>query len=241
MIKNTFRSVLIGLVLLVAGTVLYYWNEVRISQVQTTALVEAAFNQHGRIVTVKEMSPQRIATLLRIEDPAFMRHRGVDLTTPGAGMTTIAQGLVKQIYFPERFTPGIAKIKQTLIAQHALDALVPKNVQLELYLNITYFGTVSGKPVHGLSDAARVYFAKPHQQLLDDEFLSLIGMTVSPDTLKPGSDASAKRVERIKRYLNGQMVPASVMDFDYLGTTRGTVAEEALMVLLRLITSGPAL
>ena len=46
-------------------------------------------------------------------------------------MTTISQGLVKVLYFPSGFRPGIAKIRQTLIAQYAFDASVSKQEQLD--------------------------------------------------------------------------------------------------------------
>jgi hypothetical protein len=61
-------------------------------------------------------------------------------------------------------------------------------------------------------------------------------MTISPETLKPGTANSATRVARIKRYLAGEVVPASVLDFEHVGKPRGTLAEEALMSFLRLVT-----
>ena len=33
--------------------------------------------------------------ILKVEDPGFYEHNGVDLSTAGAGLTTITQGLVK--------------------------------------------------------------------------------------------------------------------------------------------------
>jgi len=185
---------------------------------------------------LKDVPASKIDILLKIEDPKFRKHHGVDLATPGAGMTTITQGLTKLLYFPGGFHKGIAKIRQTLIAEYALDQLVSKDEQLELYLNVTFFGSVNGQPVHGLAAASVAYFNKPFRKLSDDEFIALIGMTISPNTLKPGTANSATRVARIKRYLAGEVAPASVLDFEYVGKSRGTIAEEGLMVFLRLIT-----
>jgi membrane carboxypeptidase/penicillin-binding protein len=151
-------------------------------------------------------------------------------------MTTITQGLAKILYFPGGFEQGIAKIRQTLIAEYALDDLVSKDEQLELYFNATFFGSVNGRPVRGLAAASETYFNKPFADLSDDEFIALIGMTISPETLKPGTDSSAKRVARIKGYLKGEIIPASVLDFEYVGKPSGTFAEEALMAFLRLVT-----
>lgn len=215
---------------------LYYWNEVRTARAETATLVTQAFDRFGRRVALESVPTSKIDLLLKIEDPRFREHRGVDLATPGAGMTTITQGLAKLLYFPGGFRQGIAKIRQTLIAEYALDHLVSKDEQLELYLNATFFGSIDGRPVHGLAAAAEAYFKKPFRELSDDEFIALIGMTISPETLKPGTTDSATRVMRIKRYLAGDVVPASVLDFEYVGKLRGSVAEEALMAFLRLVT-----
>lgn len=227
-------SLTLGVSLFAAS--LYYWNEVRTARAETATLVTQAFDRFGRRVALESVPTSKIDLLLKIEDPRFREHRGVDLATPGAGMTTITQGLAKLLYFPGGFRQGIAKIRQTLIAEYALDHLVSKDEQLELYLNATFFGSIDGRPVHGLAAAAEAYFKKPFRELLDDEFIALIGMTISPETLKPGTTDSATRVMRIKRYLAGDVVPASVLDFEYVGKLRGSVAEEALMAFLRLVT-----
>jgi membrane carboxypeptidase/penicillin-binding protein len=233
------RCVLVGisaLLLLFAAACLYYLNEVHVARSDTGVLVAQAFHRYGHRVTINDFTPQRLDTLLRIEDPTFRRHRGVDLSTPGAGMTTITQGLVKLLYFPGGFRPGIAKIRQTLIAEYAFGDLVSKDNQLELYLNATYFGSVSGKPIHGIASAAETYFAKSHRDLTDDEFISLIGMTIAPNELKPGTAKSDERLVRIKKFLAGEIRACSVLDVEYLGKTRGTFLEEALMSMLRLVT-----
>ncbi len=236
MLRRIVFGIIFALALLASGITIYYWNEIRIARAETPALVKQAFDKFGRKIVLRDVSQDRIDLLLKIEDPKFKTHRGVDLTTPGAGMTTITQGLVKLLYFPDGFTKGIAKIRQTLIAEYALDDLITKDQQLELYLNATYFGSKNGQPIHGLADAAEAYFQKPYTDLTDDEFTALIGMTISPNTLKPGTEKSATRVARIKRYLSGEVVPASVLDFEYVGKPGGSIGEEALMAFLRLIT-----
>lgn len=234
--RRVLFAVLITLSIGALGASLYYWNEIRSARAETTTLVKQAFERYGRRLALKDVPASKIDLLLRIEDPKFREHRGVDLATPGAGMTTITQGLAKLLYFPGGFRKGLGKIRQTLIAEYALDQLVSKDEQLELYLNATYFGSVNGRPVHGLAAASEVYFKKPLIEISDDEFIALIGMTISPETLKPGTANSTMRVARIKRYLAGEVVPASVLDFEYIGKQRGTFAEEAFMAFLRLVT-----
>lgn len=230
------RFIIIFMLGLLAIT-LWYVNEIRIARAQTPALVATALTQYGTELTPAALSPERKAMLLAIEDPMFLHHHGIDLSTPGAGMTTITQGLVKQLYFPEGFQPGIAKIRQTLIAQYALDALISKEEQLLLFLNITYLGDEGGKAVNGFANAARTYFGKEFYALNDEEFIALVGMLISPNRLKPGTPASNERHQRISAYLKGDIQPASLLDVEYKGKQQGSFAEEALMTFLRLITN----
>ena len=239
--KRPFVRVLLGLaclllVLFLAITT-YYINEVRLARHDTQALVDAALKYYGTQLSPSDLSPAQRSMLLAIEDPTFTRHHGVDLETPGAGMTTLTQGLVKLLYFPDGFHPGIAKIRQTLIAQYALDTMVSKEDQLLLFLNICYLGSEHGQDIHGYANAARIYFGKEFSAITDDEFLSLVAMHIGPNALKPGTIANAERVQRIKRYLSGEYQPAGLLDVEYRSVERGTFAEEALMALLRLITN----
>ncbi len=236
MLRRIVFATVCTFMLIASGGAMYYWNEIRVARAHTVTVVQQAFQKHGRRVTLKDFAPHQLEILLKIEDPMFRTHRGVDLATYGAGMTTITQGLVKLLYFPGGFRQGIAKIRQTVIAEYALDDLVSKDEQLELYFNIVYLGREAGKPIHGLAAAAETYFGKPFQDLTNDEFIALIGMTISPNTLKPGTARSEARVARIKKFLAGEIAPASVLDFEYVGRQRGSVPEEILMAFLRLIT-----
>jgi membrane carboxypeptidase/penicillin-binding protein len=218
------------------GSTAYYANEVRVARAATPELVAQAGRRHGRNLTLRDLSPDRLRFLLAVEDPRFFDHRGVDLATPGAGMTTITQGLVKLLYFPGGFHPGIAKVRQTLIAQHAFDALVPKEEQLALMLNMAYMGSPDGTAIHGFSAAARRYFGKEYAALSDAEFESLVAMLIAPDAYRPGTAAHAARMKRIAAYVSGSYQPLCVLDAEYDGRARGTVAEEALMAALRLVT-----
>ncbi|MFV0294584.1 MAG: glycosyl transferase, partial [Hyphomicrobiaceae bacterium] len=58
------------------------------------------------------LGKKRYRQLLMVQDPEFEHHGGIDITTPGAGITTVSQSLAKRVGF-ERFTPGINKIRQT--------------------------------------------------------------------------------------------------------------------------------
>ena len=232
-----FVFALVGGFLLVVGTVGYYIREIQVAREDTPALVQKAWERYGRHLKYTDLSLRKRNILLAVEDPAFFQHHGVDLNTPGAGMTTITQGLVKLLYFPAGFKQGISKIRQTLIAQYALDVLVSKNEQLDLLLNIVYMGhNKEGKPIHGFTNAAQSYFGKDFGDLSDVEFQSLVAMLIAPNQLAPGTPAHAERMRHIDAYLSGAYHPISVLDIEYDGKTHGSLAEEMFMAMLRLIT-----
>ncbi|MDD2770086.1 MAG: hypothetical protein PHT19_15275 [Methylococcus sp.] len=76
----------------------YYFNEVRIARDDTPMIVTQAWQQYGKHLTLSNLTSDRLKLLLAVEDPTFFEHHGVDLNTPGAGMTTISQSLVKLLY-----------------------------------------------------------------------------------------------------------------------------------------------
>lgn len=235
-LTSYWRSSLVGLLLLISGSVLYYAYEINIARAQTPALVAQAQQSYFKTAHLAKLSPAQLNILLAIEDPKFYKHHGVDLTTPGAGMTTITQGLVKLLYYPAGFKQGIAKIRQTLIAQYALDALVSKEIQLELFLNLAYFGHQHGEEIKGFAQAAQVYYKKELTALTEPEFIGLVAMLIAPNKFKPTTVLHIERVERIQAYLSGQYQPKALLDTQYDNTTHGSLSEEILVAFLRLIT-----
>ena len=171
-----------------------------------------------RPLTLEAFGERRIAMLLRVEDPGFWTHGGVDYRTPGQGRTTLTQGLVKQLYF-DAFKPGFAKIEQSLIAWAVFDRAVSKREQLSMYVNHAYFGTLRGRAVHGFDDAARTWIGKPYAGLDDGEFLKLLAMPIGPNRLNPirHPEANASRVRRIEALLAGRCRPAGLADVTYEG------------------------
>lgn len=198
---------LLVLVLLLAGYELWAVDRAR---ARTPQVLEEAWAQAGPSL-LNQMSVSRIEALLRVEDPSFRTHRGVDFSTPGQGMTTITQGLVKRLYF-EHFTPGFAKIEQSLIARFVLDSAITKNEQLELFLGLAYFGAVDGRDVIGFRDAAQTYFGKTVAELDHRQFLALVAMLVAPNDLRPGSPQNAERVARIERLLAHRCAATGLRD-----------------------------
>ena len=167
-------------------------------------------------LSLDEIGDRRVEMLIRIEDPGFRTHRGVDFSTPGAGMTSITQSLVKRFYF-ENFEPGFAKLEQSLIARFVLDPAMSKPAQLKAYINHSHFGWRDGRPIIGLAGAARAYYGREVGQLSDRQFLSLVAMLMAPRDLNPRDHpaANAERVRRIERMLAGKCKPAGLRDVAY--------------------------
>jgi membrane carboxypeptidase/penicillin-binding protein PbpC len=135
------------------------------------------------------LTAARLEALIKVQDPRFWTHNGVDWSAPLA--TTVTQSIVKKLYF-EKFEPGIAKIKQTLIAQFAVDPLTSKNAQLAAFID-----------VNGFDAASRKWFGKPLEALDDDQYLSLLATNNTP-RVAPGTPENEDRMKRIKKYLAGQ-------------------------------------
>ena len=154
--------------------------------------------------------------VIKVQDPGFYLHHGIDLSTPGAGLTTITQAIVKKLYF-ENFTPGIAKIKQSLIARFVVDDLIAKEDQLTLFLNAMYFGKVDEMSVIGLSAAAMAYYHQPVGTLTEDQYISLIAMLVMPGTFHiiDHPEWNRERCHRIKALVDGHYAPKGLMDQFY--------------------------
>lgn len=159
-----------------------------------------------------DLTSRQLEILLKVEDPNFFHHAGVDFSTPGAGITTITQGLVKFLYF-EKFEPGSAKLKQTLIAAYALDPLMPKEEQLRLFLNTVYLG----RGTRGFEPASQVYFGKPFKGLTEDQYIALVAMIIAPEVfdLQKFPARNAERVVRIKRVVSGEYQPRGLFDVYY--------------------------
>lgn len=147
-----------------------------------------------------QLSDQQLKQLLKFQDENFFEHGGTDFSS--GRITTITQGLVKFIYF-ENFKPGLAKIKQSLIARFALNSLVSKDEQLNLFLSLAYLGNYNGVEVRGFGQASQIYFGKQFSEISQDEYFSLLVMLSSPDGLniKLEPTLNAERVAQLKQKL----------------------------------------
>uniref|UniRef100_UPI003BAC39AE transglycosylase domain-containing protein n=1 Tax=Stappia sp. TaxID=1870903 RepID=UPI003BAC39AE len=158
------------------------------------------------------LGDERYRQLLAVQDPRFEQHGGVDMTTPGAGLTTISQSLAKRVGF-ENFTPGIGKIRQTGYAL-GLESELSKAQIMALWLDTLEMGRgpdgwVTG--FHRMSEA--VYGASP-REIEDEHYRSLLAVLIAPGRYRLGTqdEALADRVERIGRLVSGECAPLDNSD-----------------------------
>lgn len=216
---HRMATMLLLIIVLPLLVLLVYCASIIIKAYLDTPKVVALATSSDRVsIRLEEMSDDYRHILLTVEDPDFYSHHGIDLTTPGAGWTTITQGIVK-VYFYEGFTPGIfryRKLEQSLIAW-VFNSRVDKRTQLLIFINSAYFGHHNGREVVGLTDASRVYFNKRVSELTRDEFTSLVAMLVGPNEFNviDQPNKNRERVNRINRLLAGECKPAGLTDVYY--------------------------
>lgn len=211
-----FSRVLVWFAFLCIALVMGYETVAVLKARHATPVIFERILAEDKGVKFSDIPARKIEQLLAVEDPEFYQHKGVDLSTPGAGLTTITQAMVKYLYFDD-FRPGFMKIEQTLIAWLAVNPLIGKDEQLTVFINTAYLGHVDGADVRGFPSAAKVYFGKAFDELTDDEYLSLIAMLIAPNgfSIKYHPDKNRERVELIKRVLSGEYRPKANRDVYY--------------------------
>jgi len=210
------KKVLSVLAVIFFAVLVYYTVVVLKARADTPEIVQEALGSGRMRLALTDLTEEQQEALLMVQDRNFYHHHGVDLTTPGTGVTTISQGLVKMYYF-DKFKPGLKKVKQTLIARFAFDPLTPKDTILKLFINDVYMGQHQGKEVKGFENAARSYLGKSFGDLTWDEYLGLLAMIRSPNKLHyvNNREANQDRVARIKKVLSGDYVPVDNGDWLY--------------------------
>lgn len=194
----------------------FYTDEVILSDYKRGKWRIYEGEERGLRTKVADLSPDRLNWLLKVQDPGFYRHNGIDLSTPGAGLTTITQSIVKKLYF-NQFTPGIRKYKQSLIARFVVNEKLKKNEQLEIFINAVYMGSVAGNQLYGLAQSSQVYYGKEVSQLDDDEYLSLVAMLIGSDQFNvlAAPEKNRERMARIKALISGEYEPKELTDLYY--------------------------
>lgn len=166
------------------------------------------------------LTPAQLRQLIRVEDPGFWRHRGVDDDTLGAGATTITQSLSKRLAFAQ-FEPGIRKIRQTAYAR-GLEARLSKRQILALFLDTVPVGPGQHGWMQGMFAASAQLYGKPPAALTKAQWLRLVAVLVTPGAfrLTQADPKLEERVRRIERLLAGACQPEDHGDVMLEGCAR---------------------
>ncbi len=183
-----------------------------------------ASREKRRIVRYEELPDHLVKAVLAIEDRRFFSHPGLDpFRIVGAalrnikaesyiqGGSTITQQLVKNFFLtPER---TFRRKAQEALYAFVLERRAEKKDILELYLNEVYLGQIGSFGIHGMGEAARMYFHKDVGNLTLAEGALLAGMIQSPNRYNPYRHArsATERRNMVLRAMNeaGFIEPAT--------------------------------
>lgn len=185
-------------------------------------------------IYLSDLPPDAENIILAVEDPSFYNNVGIDLITPGQGLTTISQSLARDLYITKPIN-GVLGIPQNLfrlfwkylksidlgrdVMALVLNTRVEKKMQLELFLSNVYMGNIQNKPVIGLKSAAKIYIKKELKDLSLNEVIYLTAMMKAPNEFNPKTNISrhTERVRRIQLLIDKKCQPINLFDSSLKG------------------------
>jgi penicillin-binding protein 1B len=156
--------------------------------------------EQRELVMLDEVPRHLVDAVLAVEDQRFETHSGIDpkrivgafLANLRAGSitqggSTLTQQLVKNFFLtPERTLRR--KVQEAVMAL-LVEARYDKREILQAYLNEIYLGQRGPTAIHGVGEAAHVYFGKSGRELSVAESALLAAIIQSPNGLSPYRDA----------------------------------------------------
>ncbi|HET9272534.1 MAG TPA: transglycosylase domain-containing protein, partial [Vicinamibacterales bacterium] len=164
--------------------------------------------QRRRYVPLASIPPVLVNAVLTIEDRRFYDHPGVDpIRAVGAlwtnvfgdkpyleGASTLTQQIVKNTFLTPDQTLR-RKVQEQFMAL-VLESRFTKPQILELYLNDVILGQRGPFQIHGVAEAARIFFGKDVSNVSLAEAATLAGMIRQPSALNPFRNPERARVRR---------------------------------------------
>ena len=148
------------------------------------------------LVRLDEVPRHLVLAIYAVEDRRFEEHHGIDMRRIGGaalanlkagritqGGSTLTQQLVKNFFLtPERtLSRKLREAAMSLIVESRYD----KAAILQAYLNEIYLGQRGSTAVHGMGEAARLYFGKHVSDLSLAESALLAAIIQSPNGISP--------------------------------------------------------
>ena len=152
--------------------------------------------EQRELVDLDDVPPNLTDAVLAVEDQRFESHPGIDLRRIAGAMvanlraggirqggSTLTQQLVKNFFLTPERTLG-RKLQEAVMAL-LVEARYDKSAILQAYLNEIYLGQRGATAIHGVGEAARVYFGKSWRNLTVAESALLAAIIQSPNGISP--------------------------------------------------------
>jgi penicillin-binding protein 1B len=216
-----------------------------------TALMSTS-REKRRQVPLAAIPPRMTQAVLAIEDRRFYGHPGVDpIRMIGAlvanlrgekryleGASTLTQQLARNFFLTEQLAQEALSnqrsLRRKLLEQFMailLERKATKDEILELYLNDVYLGQRGSFAIHGVAEAARLFFGKDVSNVSLSEAATIAGVIQSPGLLSPFHAGTRCKERR-------NVVLRSMVDAGFITDEAATrAASEPLRVMQRALES----
>ncbi len=208
-----------------------------------------------RRVPIEAIPPRMQQAVLAIEDRRFYMHPGIDpISLVGAvvtnltssrrypvGRSTVTQQLSRMFFLSEEFnaelqsgtrgrTWGSYRRKALEIFMATiLETKATKNEILELYLNDVYLGNRGSFALHGVAEAARIFFGKDVTNLSLSEAALIAGVIQNPSQHSPFENQEGAKERR-------NVVLNAMADADFITRDAATRAQsDPITVVTRAV------
>jgi penicillin-binding protein 1B len=206
-LRATFARGLSRLEVVGTGTT----DAVRLDSPLLTALMTSGGREKRRSVPLATIPPHMQQAVLAIEDQGFYSHPGINPfriaaavftnvfgDNPNAvGYSTITQQLSRMFFLADEFNAELEsgargrtwtsywrKLREMWMSV-VLERRASKDEILELYLNDVYLGQRGSFAIHGVAEAARLFFGKDVANLSISEAAVIAGVIQSPASRSP--------------------------------------------------------
>jgi penicillin-binding protein 1B len=197
--------------------------------------------QRRRYVPLAAIPPLMVNAVLTIEDRRFYEHPGVDpIRAVGAlwtnifgdkpyleGASTLTQQIVKNTFLTPDQTLR-RKVQEQFMAL-VLESRLTKPQILELYLNDVILGQRGPFEIHGVAEAARIFFGKDVANLTAGEAATIAGIIQLPSRYSPFRNP--ERAQERRNVVLKEMAEAGHIDQE----TAAKAAAEPLKVQARAL------
>jgi len=196
-----------------------------------------------RDVPLASIPPHMVNAVLAIEDRRFYEHPGIDpiaivaavsdnvfgRTEYMRGGSTLTQQLVKNTFLTQE--RSLRRKMTEWFMSVVLERRLSKAQVLELYLNDVWLGQRGSFAVHGVAEAARLFFGKDVSNLSLTEAATIAGTIQSPPRLSPFNNPDRSRERR-------NVVLHAMADSGFISAADADrAAREPLQVVARALES----